>query len=239
MRARWFALGVLGWLCAAVAVAATSGGFPSRPKVQALTVKSDTPEIIIRDANKTSGQQTTKWTSHGWYLCSDDATTCSTGSPLLAVQDSGGTTAEYIYLNSLYGFAVTGPLTVDGLDVATTASFPTADFTATLTGVSGSVTGSGYASIAGTVVCTNVPTLTGTSNATTAKITGLPPSLGPVGTASGAMSYENNGALGVGMWQVLDDDTEVNLYPGRIGTTWTASGTKTVNGFSMCWPIRW
>jgi hypothetical protein len=79
--------------------------------------------------------------------------------------------------------AVTGASTFSGgiSSVASLASgwYTEGTFTATLTGVSGSVTGTAYYVKTGKSVILYLPSLTGTSNASTCTVTGMPSAIFP------------------------------------------------------------
>jgi len=100
-------------------------------------------------------------------------------------------------------------------------------FTVTLTGVTGSVTGTAYYSITNNVVTLDVPALTGTSNTTASTITGTPNALKPVSTkGASALTVDNSGA-GIVSRMSMETDGTMILYNGTTPTaTFTGSGTK-------------
>lgn len=99
-------------------------------------------------------------------------------------------------------------------------------FTGTLTGVSGTVTGTVTWSLIDDVAVLEIPGLTGTSDATTATITGIPVFLRPT-TAQGAQAtVVDNGTAALGR-AVVETSGAITLYVGAA-TAFTGSGTKGV-----------
>jgi hypothetical protein len=104
-------------------------------------------------------------------------------------------------------------------------------FTATLTGVSGSVTGTAFYELNGETVNLLLPGLSGTSNATSCTITGLPAEITPTrdqGLAHPVIA--DNGVFALGT-AIVRNTGEITIYDDDIGTSatnWTNSGTKTV-----------
>ena len=115
------------------------------------------------------------------------------------------------------------------------ATYETGSFTGTLTGVSGTVTGTVNYTRVGNIVYINVPNpITGTSNAITMTLTGLPSAINPasaVGAASGYHATDNN----IGKWATVIVGSNkftfglwvvTGTYVGDDPNGWTSSGTK-------------
>lgn len=106
-------------------------------------------------------------------------------------------------------------------------------FTGTLTGYASGPTGTVEYTVVqfavGRHITLYIPAITGTSNATSLTMTGLPSALSPTGTVYGKLSdgsIVNNGSYaGSGQgWSI--NGTTVTFYSGGSATGWTASGTK-------------
>lgn len=112
-------------------------------------------------------------------------------------------------------------------------------FTATLTGVSGSVTSTATYLVIGDMVFCHINTLSGTSNSTAATITGFPAAIWPItATQSGVHStYQNGGVNGVAGGFNMATNGVMTLAPGPIGTAWTGSGNKIIDRQLLSWRI--
>lgn len=100
-------------------------------------------------------------------------------------------------------------------------------FTATLTGVNATVTGTAYYTITNNTVVLDLPKLNGTSNTTACTITGLPAAIQPVSQKGGTLLLADNGAAFMAS-MTLSAGT-VTFYgpsPGFSATGFTNSGTK-------------
>lgn len=121
-----------------------------------------------------------------------------------------------------------------GLLSATNPAVPNivvSSFTATLTGCTTSPTYTvAYAKIGNTVILM-LPTFTGTSNATTKTLTGMPATIRPSGTypVYGMISNVIDNTAGIttpGSYSIASTGT-INMYPNTLGGNWTAAGTAT------------
>lgn len=124
--------------------------------------------------------------------------------------------------------AVTGTVTADS--IISPKFYEEGTYTATLTGVSGSVTGTARYVRVGKHVTLYMPTLVGTSNATTCTVTGAPASIRPArqqyfpindfgdngAVYSGIAAMGTSGTLGFAFWQTAT----------TFQTTFTSSGVK-------------
>lgn len=104
-------------------------------------------------------------------------------------------------------------------------------FTGTLTGMTTSPTTTCTYYRIGNLVVIFLGTGTGTSNATTFTMTGLPTALQSSANnyVVGGVSLENNGASVVGTATVLAGSGTVSFYNGAYSAAWTSSGIKGMN----------
>jgi hypothetical protein len=106
----------------------------------------------------------------------------------------------------------------------------TGSFTATLTGVSGSVTGTAMWKKIGGVVTVSYPALTGTSNTTTCTVTGQPTAIQPtVARAAFIASVQNNSASPVAGRCDVGTDGVLTLYSDVAGSAFAAANVKGLN----------
>lgn len=111
--------------------------------------------------------------------------------------------------------------------------YQSGSFTATLTGVAGTVTGTMQYYVSGNIVSLSwvnkALDVTGTSNSTAMKITGLPNTINPSGISTAFCGYViDNGSIKSAQAQVLNN--EVQFFLGFDGTTlFTGSGNKGLN----------
>jgi hypothetical protein len=108
-------------------------------------------------------------------------------------------------------------------------------FTATLTGVSTTVTGTAYYVKQRNQVSIQLPTLSGTSNAVTCTITGLPPSLTPARVQGNTPALiADNGAFAFGIIQ-LQATGVISCFKSATatGSDWTNTGTKTIGNINL------
>ncbi len=113
----------------------------------------------------------------------------------------------------------------------------TGTFTATLTGCTTSPTGTVAYTVKGNFVTLQFPDITGTSNASTFTLTGLPSALRPV-TADLAASVPvvlDNSAAAYGVYASVSYTTGVITF--YKNGSWTSSGTKGVNRFIMTYSL--
>lgn len=117
----------------------------------------------------------------------------------------------------------------------------TSTFTATLTGVDASVTGTARYVKLGNFVSLTIPSLSGTSNATTCTISGLPAAIQPTNDAGYvAIGVTDNGVTVVGLAAIIAAGSVITLYPSLTGLAsgWTNSGTKGFLGFILNYQIN-
>ncbi|HNB44617.1 MAG TPA: hypothetical protein PLL72_10500 [Burkholderiaceae bacterium] len=117
-----------------------------------------------------------------------------------------------------------------------TAKAPGA-FTASLTGCSAAVTGTARYVVDNDVCTLYLPGLTGTSNATSATITGLPASMQPGSAVFGtALLSLDNGVEVVAQCDITAG--VITLYRNGSATGWTASGTKGIRAQTITYRMR-
>lgn len=108
-----------------------------------------------------------------------------------------------------------------------TADYASGTFTVTATGFAGTVSGTARWARSGAQVVLALPDLTGTSNATTFTLTGM-----PAGLASGSVHRQIAVVeSGAGVYQygtVLVNGTALTVQQGPTSPPWTASGVKSL-----------
>ena len=110
-------------------------------------------------------------------------------------------------------------------------------FTITATGFTTSVTGTARYVLLGTIVVLFIPQLTGTSNATTMTLTGLPTAIQPTQTAFEELRVADNGIDILGIARLNAGSTTIDLFSSVTLGIWTASGTKTVYPLYICYHL--
>lgn len=101
----------------------------------------------------------------------------------------------------------------------------TGSFTGSLTACTTVPTGTIKYSVDGDIVTLEIPTITGTSNGTTATITGMPASLWPLSLQGVVGITTDNGTNSISRINI-DTAGVINLYYGVSTAIFTASGTK-------------
>lgn len=103
-------------------------------------------------------------------------------------------------------------------------------FTATLTGVDASVTGTAAYSVSNHVATVFYPPLTGTSNTTACTITGAPSAIQPTTAHSGLVGItQDNGAAAAFARIDVGTNGVVTLYVSATSATFTAANAKGIN----------
>lgn len=117
-----------------------------------------------------------------------------------------------------------------------TTMSPRASFTATGTGFTSSVTSTAVYEIIEYIVTITIPILTGTSNSTAFTITGIDSFALPSRTLWIPVRIADNGVDAFGLILVTASSSTLTLYPtAQSGSTWTASGTKTLYPCLIQW----
>jgi hypothetical protein len=115
-------------------------------------------------------------------------------------------------------------------------TYETGSFTATLTGCTTSPTTTVTYVRVGKIVILNCSPLLGTSNSTSAAITGLPASIRPLGGISFLVRISDNTNGLPGLMDIASNGT-INLYSTANGIGFVASGTKGIYAFSVSYII--
>lgn len=112
-------------------------------------------------------------------------------------------------------------------DAAIAAKFATGTFTGTLTGVSGTATGTLRYDISGQIASLYIPAITDTSNATTMTITGAPAAIFPTRAQVSLAIVKDNGTDQLGMVQI--ETSGVLTFSADVaGAAFTNTGSKGV-----------
>ena len=110
-----------------------------------------------------------------------------------------------------------------------TFTYDRGTFTATLTGVSGSVTVGSIFALCGAFAIVRIPTMSGTSNASTMTITGLPSQVQPLSTQEMLVGtvLDNNAEEQTTNVKIQTSTITLEKWTGSVysSTGWTASGT--------------
>ena len=128
----------------------------------------------------------------------------------------------------------------DGLTIASTVlqlSPAIATFTITATGFTTTVTGTARYVLLGTIVILFIPSLTGTSNATTLTLTGLPSAIQPTQTSFEELRVADNGVDILGIARLNSGSTTIDLFSSIALGVWTIVGTKTIYPLYICYHL--
>ncbi len=167
-----------------------------------------------------------------------------TGGPLGASGSTVALSATSIAdlalaVSALQSVSVSAPITGNGTSgspLALPVAITVGSFTGTLTGVTTTVTGTIYYQIIGSVCTLMFPaSLSGTSNATSMTVTGLPSACQPATTSPSApIAMVDNGIVKMGILGVTPGSGTITAYLGVVsgtymtvnGSAFTASGSK-------------
>lgn len=119
---------------------------------------------------------------------------------------------------------VQGPQGIQG--PAGVPSYTEGTYTVTATGYASAVTGTARYVQVGSLVTLQVPQLSGTSNAETLTLTGLPVALQPTQAAEQVVAVQDAGLTREGRLSVAAGSSTMTVYPNVVGNSWTTSGTK-------------
>jgi hypothetical protein len=137
-------------------------------------------------------------------------------SPTLTTPAIGAATGASLNL--------TGNLTADSL--ISSKFYEEGNFTITLTGIAEAGTSTAYYTRVGKSVTLRVAS-TGTSNATTKSLTGIPAAIRPASIQAFPFACTDNGAASATMcFAVINTDGTANLYKDATLGSWTASGAS-------------
>jgi hypothetical protein len=139
------------------------------------------------------------------------------------------TNVNYVLAPQPYNFSQLSA----GYNLATTRVLSA---TLTATGMTTSPTGTLYYSKVGNLVTLTIPTISGTSNSTAMTLTGLPAALIPSVQQLCLIRTTDNGTRSVGLI-VFNTDGTVVLYASINASSFTASGTKAVDGSTVSYIV--
>jgi hypothetical protein len=122
-------------------------------------------------------------------------------------------------------------------DANTLDDYEEGTYTGTLTGVSGSVTTTVRYTKIGNQITLNIDDMSGTSNATTKTLTGMPAALLPARIKRAVAFTGDNGGSAVASMAILRTTGTIELYPNAAAGNWTASGTAEVLAFQMAYTL--
>lgn len=123
-------------------------------------------------------------------------------------------------------------------DANTLDDYREASATLTATGMTTSPTGTAYLVRAGNKVTMEVPYITGTSNATTFTLTGIPTAFRPTGGNRDFLIHvvDNGSVFGLGMGRI-DTSGVITLFKDPNGSAFTNTGTKSVGAINISYVI--
>jgi hypothetical protein len=121
------------------------------------------------------------------------------------------------------------------IDVLATATALT--FTATGTGFTANPTGTARYYLVGSLVFLFLPELTGTSNATSFTITGMPAGITPTRTSYQVVPIVDNSVAAFGLVRLNASSTTIDLFPNAAAGNWTNANTKTSPACWLCYAL--
>lgn len=145
----------------------------------------------------------------------------------------GNLNGKYTYLNNLFVTALNDQTSTATATWPTTSGtiqeeYESGTFTITLTGISGAdPTGTARWERHRNMVSLYVPDLSGTSDATTATLTGLPVSIRPGRERRCRINGQDNG-ISNEVSALVQTSGTIDLFYGPTEAAWTASGTKRI-----------
>jgi hypothetical protein len=122
-----------------------------------------------------------------------------------------------------------------GLGTAATQTYTEGTFTATGTGFTAGVTATAQYVRVGKLATLRLPDLSGTSNATTMTVTGLPAAMSPTAVIRQPVVIQNNGAYALGMMQITG--TTIDVFSTGGFTGFVATGAKALISTAIAYPL--
>ena len=111
-------------------------------------------------------------------------------------------------------------------------------FTVTGTGFTANPTGTAKYTIIRNAVVLDLPTLSGTSNATTFTLTGIPAGITPANAKTVIVRTVDNSGAAVASLMTLNTDSTCTMSKNLdAGTAWTGSGTKQLLSVSVAYTL--
>ncbi len=217
-----------------------------------------------QSAMNTTGNNT-QFTTNYYANSSDVATYIGTGFALRYNQDGtgahvmqcapSGTAGNPITFTQVFQVSAGNSLALEGSTqkVGTGITFPSTQvpssdantfddyreltYTATATGLTTSPTGTARVVKAGNEVAIEIPAITGTSNATTFTLTGMPSACRPAATRSVLCRVQDNGGtVTVGLAEI-DSSGVITLFKDAAGSAFTNAGTKSTSTVNVSYVI--
>lgn len=123
------------------------------------------------------------------------------------------------------------------LDV--TAAIESGSFVITATGFSGTApNGTAYYARSGKIVCLFVPGLSGTSNANTFTLTGIPAAIRPTSLEPDALLHLADNGIDISGMGRIKTTGIIELFRNFSSTGWTAAGAKATASFCMVYLLN-
>ena len=113
------------------------------------------------------------------------------------------------------------------------ANYRTDTFTATLSGFSAAQTGEVSYYRDGSTIHLSWPAFSGTSNAITMTLTGMPATITPTAAARDVVQVTEAGATAAGMAELVAGSPVVTFRATAVGAAFTATGTKGLSAHVM------
>jgi hypothetical protein len=151
--------------------------------------------------------------------------------------DSADVPARFLTVNVTGGQVAFPATQAASADANTLDDYEEGTYTGTLTGVSGSVTTTVRYTKIGNQITLNIDDMSGTSNATTKTLTGMPAALLPARIKRAVAFTGDNGGSAVASMAILRTTGTIELYPNAAAGNWTASGTAEVLAFQMAYTL--
>lgn len=156
----------------------------------------------------------------------------------LAISGSTGTFTGALNLSGASAGQIQFPAAQNAsADANTLDDYEEGTFTGTLTGVSGSVTATVRYTKIGNSVALDVPQVTGTSDATTKTITGMPAAIMPAREKTAVCLASDNGGGVVASRFNIGTDGVITVFATTAGGAWTASGAALVVAFQTSYTL--
>lgn len=174
--------------------------------------------------------------THGWRIApSGTAGSALTFSTAMSLDSAGLTVTGSISATSLVDISAAGagqikfPATQNAsADANTLDDYQEATYTGTATGMTASPTGTVSYTLTGNEATLNLPEITGTSNATTFTVTGMPAEARPASRKTVLGRAQDNGGAIVPVRIDIETTGVLTIYANADAGAFTSSGTKTL-----------
>ena len=143
------------------------------------------------------------------------------------------TNGSTLRMRQLFGGSIRATAgTADATSTFLPDTYSAGTFTMSFTGCTAAVTGTATWEKRGNTVTLLIPALGGTSNATTATLTGMPAAIQPLTEQFALANVINNGVEVIGAVRLFTSGT-ISLSSGIFGTAFTNTGSKSVRAMSL------